>query len=218
VSFSQLVHNYGYLVVAIGVGSESVGFPLPGETILIAAATFAATTHRLSVPIVVLLAALSAIAGDNIGFGLARFSGARLLVWVSRHFRRTSRALTLAQREFERRPGPLVVFGRFISGIRTYTAFLAGVSPMRWTHFARLNAVASVLWASVIGFGSAALGSAFGSTFSYGAIGLAITAGALYEVVRRRRQRDRARLDIEPGSRAEIPNLPAAVSRQNVAA
>jgi membrane protein DedA with SNARE-associated domain len=35
---SHLLQSYGYLAVFLFVGLESVGFPLPGETTLIAAA------------------------------------------------------------------------------------------------------------------------------------------------------------------------------------
>jgi membrane protein DedA with SNARE-associated domain len=41
----QLVSAHGYWVVALIVGLESMGLPLPGETILVLAAIYAATAQ-----------------------------------------------------------------------------------------------------------------------------------------------------------------------------
>jgi membrane protein DedA with SNARE-associated domain len=39
----QLIATYGYPAVALGVGLESMGLPVPGETMLVLAAMCAAT-------------------------------------------------------------------------------------------------------------------------------------------------------------------------------
>ena len=38
-------------------------------------------------------------------------------------------------------------FGRFVSVLRTYAAFLAGTSKMRWRRFLPANAAGGILWA-----------------------------------------------------------------------
>ena len=68
----QAVSTYGYGAVALAVGIESIGIPFPGETILLAAAIYAGTTHHLSIGLVVAAAAFGAILGDNIGFWAGR--------------------------------------------------------------------------------------------------------------------------------------------------
>ena len=47
-NINHLIDSYGYLAVFLLVGAESLGVPLPGETALIAAGTYAGHTHRLS--------------------------------------------------------------------------------------------------------------------------------------------------------------------------
>lgn len=42
----------------------------------------------------------------------------------------------------------LVFFGRFVSVLRTYAAFLAGTSKMRWPRFTVANAAGSIVWAA----------------------------------------------------------------------
>ncbi len=65
---SDLISTHGYWVIAIGVGLESMGIPVPGETMLITAAIYAGTTQQLNIAWVIASAALGAVVGDNIGF------------------------------------------------------------------------------------------------------------------------------------------------------
>ena len=62
----QLVSLHGYWVVGLIVGLESLGLPLPGETILVLAAIYAATDPSFNIWVVVAVAAFGAIVGDNI--------------------------------------------------------------------------------------------------------------------------------------------------------
>ena len=64
--------THGYWMVALIVGLESVGLPLPGETILVLAAIYAATQPSFNVWMLVAVAAFGAIAGDNIGYWLRK--------------------------------------------------------------------------------------------------------------------------------------------------
>ena len=68
ISISHLIETYGYLAVFLLVDAESLGIPLPGETALILASTYAGHTHRLSPWLIFLVATAAAIIGDNIGY------------------------------------------------------------------------------------------------------------------------------------------------------
>ncbi|MDQ2727925.1 MAG: VTT domain-containing protein [Actinomycetota bacterium] len=204
-SITQLVHQYGYIAVATGVGAESVGLPIPGETALIAAATYAGSTHHLNPAALVAVAAVAAIVGDNLGFGVARWRGPQILRWVCARSTRLSRAVTVGCDEFDQHRTGVVVGGRFVSVVRTYTAFLAGSSSMRWSRFAWLNAFASILWAAIIGFGAAALGSTFGLLAGYGTMAAAVLAVAVLALIRRRRREPPTRRDEQVTSRTPGP-------------
>ena len=164
----QLLDDYGYLAVAVGVGVESTGIPLPGETILIAAATYAGATGHLSIVTVVLIAGLAAIVGDNIGYWAGRWFGERILAYLEEHLHRRARDLHEVERLFDRHSGRVVLLGRFVTVIRTYIAFGAGARHMAWRRFLIFNTCGVVVWATVIGFGSAALGSTLGTWATYG--------------------------------------------------
>ena len=61
----QLVTANGYWAVALIVGLESMGLPLPGETVLVLAAIYAATEPSFNVWVVIAVTAFGAIVGDN---------------------------------------------------------------------------------------------------------------------------------------------------------
>jgi membrane protein DedA with SNARE-associated domain len=72
---NHLLQSYGYLAVFVFVGLESVGFPVPGETTLIAAAVYAGSTHHLNIAVVAAIAATAAVLGDNGGYWLGKHGG-----------------------------------------------------------------------------------------------------------------------------------------------
>jgi membrane protein DedA with SNARE-associated domain len=59
------------------------------------------------------------------------------------------RKLKVARYLFYRQGAKLVFFGRFVSVLRTYAAFLAGTTKMRWRRFLLANAAGGILWAAV---------------------------------------------------------------------
>ena len=154
----NLIHAYGYWAVAIIVSLESMGIPLPGETILMGAAIYAGTTHRLDIVSVVAAASAGAIVGDNVGFWLGREFGYRLLLRYAPYLRLTEGRIKLGQYMFMRHGGKVVFFGRFVAVLRVLAAFLAGTNRMTWGRFLVFNAAGGIAWATLYGFGAYHLG------------------------------------------------------------
>jgi len=155
---TQLISAFGYWAVLVVVGMESLGVPLPGETTLIAAALYAGTTHRLSIGLVILAATAGAILGDNVGYAIGHWGGYRVLVRYGRYVRLNDARVKLARYIFWRHGGKVVFFGRFVSVLRTYAAFLAGTTRMPWWRFFAFNAAGGILWALVYGLAAYVLG------------------------------------------------------------
>ena len=107
----------------------------PGETMLITAAVFAATTHHLSIAGVIVAAIVGAVVGDNIGFGIGWFGGYPLLRRFGKYVRLDEAKLKVGRYIFMRHGAKVVFFGRFVSVLRTYAAFLAGTNRMHWSRF-----------------------------------------------------------------------------------
>ena len=143
----------GYLAVALFVGIESLGVPFPGETMLIAAAVFAATGH-LSIAGVIVAAIIGAVVGDNIGFAIGWYGGYPILRRFGKYVRLDQAKLKVGRYIFMRHGAKVVFFGRFVSVLRTYAAFLAGTNHMRWLRFLVANAAGAIVWATLYGVGA----------------------------------------------------------------
>ncbi|MDQ6782586.1 MAG: DedA family protein [Actinomycetota bacterium] len=178
---NHLVATYGYLAVAFLVGVESIGVPLPGETILIVAAIYAGRTHRLSVVLIFAVAAAAAIVGDNIGFFIGDRGGYRLLRRYGHYVRIDEQKLKIGRYLFDRHGGKVVFLGRFVSVLRTYAAFLAGTNRMRWRKFLIYNTAGGIVWAGLYTFAAYSAGDAFRK--ASGTINLVLGAAALTAII-----------------------------------
>lgn len=199
----QLVQQYGYIAVFVIVGLESLGVPLPGETTLITAAIYAGATHNLDIVGVIVAAGAGAIVGDNFGYLIGREGGYRLLIRFGPYIRLDQAKVKVARYLFLRYGGAVVFFGRFVSILRTYAAFLAGTTRMPWPRFLVFNASGGILWATFYGTLAYVLGNQI--TRIGGALGIALAvAGAIgivvvVLVVRRQEQR------LEPAAEKAFP-------------
>jgi membrane protein DedA with SNARE-associated domain len=154
------LESYGYLVVFLLVMIESIGVPVPGETALIGAALYAGSTHKLEIWWVIAVAIAGAIIGDNIGFSIGRYGGAKLLLRHGHKIRLHEERLKIGIWLFRRHGGKVVFWGRFVSILRTYAAFLAGTNQMAWPRFLVFNAAGAIVWATTFGVAYYVFGSA----------------------------------------------------------
>jgi membrane protein DedA with SNARE-associated domain len=144
----------GYPAAGLGILIESAGIPFPGETMTIAAAAYAAT-GALDIRLVATIAALGSLVGANLGYA-AGYRGGRPFV---ERFRRLLRlnASHMARTEafFARYGAATVLLGRFVLGLRTWSALMAGMARMPFWHFQSASAAGALIWAtlvSLIGF------------------------------------------------------------------
>jgi membrane protein DedA with SNARE-associated domain len=159
INLLDLLATYGYLAVFLFIAIESTGIPLPGETMLITAALYAGSTHRLQIVLVIAFAAAGAIVGDNLGFAVGHWGGYRLVRRYGRYIRLDESRLKLGQYLFRKHGGKVVFFGRFVSILRAYAAFLAGTNRMHWRRFLVFNAAGGIVWSTLYGTGAYLLGT-----------------------------------------------------------
>lgn len=152
-TLQQLISAHGYWAIALIVGLESMGIPLPGETMLVLAAIYAAGDPTLNIWLVIGAAAIGSIIGDNTGYWI----GYRYAYWaVLRYGRRVGLSeprIKVGQYLFRKHGGKVVFLGRFVALLRILAAFLAGVNRMPWRDFLVANAAGAALWAAVFGLG-----------------------------------------------------------------
>src|SRR5690349_12073705 len=171
--------SYGYLVVFLLVMVESIGVPVPGETALIGAALYAGSTHNLEIWGVIGVAIAGAVLGDNIGFSIGRYGGAKLLVRYGHKVHLHEGRLKIGIWLFRRHGGKVVFWGRFVSILRTWAAFLAGANRMEWRRFLVFNAAGGIVWATAYGF----VYYVFGATLSKLSTTIDVTLGVAGAVI-----------------------------------
>jgi membrane protein DedA with SNARE-associated domain len=186
---THIINGYGYWAVFLFVAVESLGIPVPGETVLIAAGAYAGHTHRLSAWLIFAVATAGAIVGDNIGFWAGDKGGYRCALKYGDRVRLDERKLMIGRYVFDAYGTKVVFFGRFVSILRTYAAFLAGTSKMRWRRFWPANAAGGIVWAGIFTLVAYEAGNALihlSGTIDVALGAVALLAGAIGLLVTRR--------------------------------
>ncbi|MCZ2401636.1 VTT domain-containing protein [Paenarthrobacter sp. Z7-10] len=133
-------------VVALLVFIESgVLFPfLPGDSLLFTAGLLHQQLN-LTLPVLIGVVTVAAIAGDQVGYMLGRRFGRR---W----FKDDAKVLKTAYLErteafFARRGGAAIVLARFVPVVRTFAPLAAGIARYEYKAFTAWNAVGALGWA-----------------------------------------------------------------------
>jgi len=147
-ALEPLINQYGYYAVGGLVTLEDFGIPVPGETVLIAAA-FYAGLGQLNIFLVMIIGFLGAIVGDNLGFAIGQYGGHPLVERYGKYVFITPERLHSLEKLFNRHGGKIVVVARFIEGLRQLNGIIAGLSEMKWARFVAFNAIGAALWVSV---------------------------------------------------------------------
>jgi LPXTG-motif cell wall-anchored protein len=195
-SILSVTQNLGYPLLGVFVGIEALGVPVPGETAVIFGG-LAASSGRLNIVLVIVVASAGAIIGDNIGFVIGRRGGRAVLERPGRFEAERRRVLEIGDPFFERHGGKAVFLGRWIAGLRIWASWLAGASQMRWRTFLIWNAMGGIAWATSVSLAAYYGGKSVESVFSKIGVYALIAAGVvvvlgLGYLLRRRRRRNAA--------------------------
>ncbi len=137
-----------YATVALVIGLESLGIPLPGEIVLVSASILA--SRGVVDPVWVgACASAGAIVGDSAGYAVGRKGGAPMFARLGRRFPKHfgPRHVGRAEEYFHRYGMWAVFFGRFIALLRILAGPLAGALRMPYWRFAVANVLGGIVWA-----------------------------------------------------------------------
>jgi membrane-associated protein len=149
---SHLLHTFlagwaGYAALFAVVYSETgllVGFFLPGDSFLFTIGVVAGF-GALDIRQVNLLLMLAAMLGDSTGYVLGRKTGPRIFSRPdSRFFKQEY--VTRTRRFYDRYGGKTIVLARFVPIVRTFSAFVAGVSQMPYLRFLPFSVCGGIGW------------------------------------------------------------------------
>jgi membrane-associated protein len=136
--------TYGLMFFIIFMETGFVVTPfLPGDSLIFAAATFAAM-GALNPWILFILMAIAAFAGDTANYWIGHAIGAKAYTgevkWIKKEYMERTHAF------FEKHGGFTIFLARFVPIIRTFTPFVAGVSKMPYGYFITWNLIGGVTW------------------------------------------------------------------------
>lgn len=149
VYLEQIITNFGgwtyallFFVIFMETGFVVTPF-LPGDSLIFAAATFAAR-GALNPWLMFGLLGVAAVAGDSVNYWIGHRIGARAytgeIKWIKKEYMERTHAF------FEKHGGKTIFLARFVPIIRTFTPFVAGVSRMSYGFFFRWNVIGGLVW------------------------------------------------------------------------
>jgi membrane protein DedA with SNARE-associated domain len=152
-----LASHYGYVVITLVILLENAGLPTPGEALLIAGGV-EASQGALDIRLHLLLCWAAAAAGNQIGFYIGKTGGHRLLVAHGGRIGVTRERLEKVEGFFDRHGEVVIIFGRFVLGLRQFSGIVAGTLEMSAPRFALFNVFGAALWVGFWGLLSYWLG------------------------------------------------------------
>ncbi|MEY3950360.1 MAG: hypothetical protein RJB21_118 [Pseudomonadota bacterium] len=141
--WGALVYVLLFAIIFVETGLVVMPF-LPGDSLLFVAGAIAAV-GGMSLPVLLIILLVAAVAGDALNYSIGRWFGPKVFAWEnSRWFNKEAFDKTHA---FYEKHGPItIVVGRFLPFIRTFAPFIAGVAQMSYSRFATYNLVGGILW------------------------------------------------------------------------
>jgi membrane-associated protein len=137
--------NHGVPLLFAVIAIAAVGVPFPVTLTLVAAGSFARQGELRLLPVIV-AGSLAAILGDQIGYGLSRWGGRRLIVRFSRriggeHKIKKAEALTKKWGGFG------IFFSRWlVTELGPWLNVTSGIAGYPWRRFILWDVLGEVLW------------------------------------------------------------------------
>ncbi|MFN8595634.1 MAG: DedA family protein [Anaerolineae bacterium] len=209
VYLSDIITRYGgwtlvvlFVIIFMETGLVVTPF-LPGDSLIFAAATFAAR-GALDPWLIFTLLSIAAIAGDTVNYWIGHRIGAKAYTgevrWIKKEYMQRTHNF------FAKHGGRTIFLARFVPIVRTFTPFVAGVSQMPYGFFIRWNVIGGITWVGLF----TALGYFFGNipfvqhNFELVIIAIILISlvPAVIEAVKARREMQHAKAGVE-GAEAE---------------
>jgi len=148
---THILQTGGYVLIAAIIFAESgmmVGFFFPGDTLLFSAGILAAS-GKLSIAGVLVVIAIAAILGDNVGYQIGKSLGRRL-------FRKPDGVIfrkeyiDRAEKFYEKYGSKTMLLAHFVPVVRSFAPVTAGAGNMPRKLFILFDAIGDIAWTLLV--------------------------------------------------------------------
>lgn len=143
----DLIGSLGYAGLGLGMLMEFTGLPFPGE-IALGFAGFMVWRGVLSFAPTWAVALVFSWFGSLVAYFLGARLGRPFVLKYGKYGGLDEQKMEKVEEWFSSRRVIVLVFGRFISGVRPLSAYVAGMAGMPWSSFAILSFLGTALWSS----------------------------------------------------------------------
>jgi len=191
----MLFLRHAYSVLFGWVLVEQAGLPVPSVPLMLAAGTMSAA-HKIHLALVIPVILLACLIADTTWWWLGRRFGSRVLDLLCRMSLDASTCVNRAQGSIARRGGVTLLFAKFVPGVSTIAAPIAGQAGMGFREFALYDMAGTLVWAAAWLFAGRFFGDIIGrssqlfATIAHFAVALVlvmILGMIIYRYVQRRR-------------------------------
>ncbi|WP_349236211.1 DedA family protein [Cryobacterium sp. BB307] len=133
---------------------------VPSETVVVALGALALSAGQPNLWVLIPIAAIAAMLGDNLTYLVGRAVGLERFGWMRR--RQVASAFAWARRSLDRRAAVVMLTARFVPFGRIAVNLTAGATGFAYGRFLPLSVIAGCVWAVY----NVVIGAAFGAWFS----------------------------------------------------
>jgi len=147
---SNTLGAWTYLLVGVFAFAETgafIGLVVPGETMMLLGGAVAGQ-GAINIYLLIAVAWFAAWVGDTASFFIGRRLGREFVLRRGPRFGIGHEKFEKVEDYFSRHGGKTIFVGRFITGVRAFSPFIAGSSGMRYRNFVPYSILGCGLWAS----------------------------------------------------------------------
>jgi membrane protein DedA with SNARE-associated domain/rhodanese-related sulfurtransferase len=140
---------YGYLLLFAWIFLGQLGTPLPATPVLLTAGALSAE-HELKFPLALLAGIIACLAADSAWFFTGRRFGSYVLRFLCKLSLEPAVCVNRTRDSFHNRRGLTLIIAKFVPGLATLTASVAGGEGMEISRFLAFDTLGATLWVSTL--------------------------------------------------------------------
>src|ERR1700744_233446 len=137
--------KYGYLILFVWVLTEQLGVPIPSVPLLLTAGTLTAT-HKLYLPLVLVSILCGSLVSDSLWYLMGKRYGGAVVKLLCRLSMESSTCVRKTEHYFTKRGPVALLLAKFIPGLGSVAAPIAGQTAMPYGSFVLFDAAGILIW------------------------------------------------------------------------